>query len=83
MIAGIAVSDRVNQTHFTHICVILQFSIIILISRSMWRINSLFFSDLNMLAESEGSQHLNFQEHSKSEFQRFYNYVYSLLTHFS
>lgn len=33
----------------------------------------LYFSDLNMLAESEVSEHLDFHEHSKGELQLFCN----------
>lgn len=38
----------------------------------------LYFSDLNMLAESEVSEHLDFHEHSKGELQLFCNSTHNM-----
>lgn len=38
----------------------------------------LSFSDLNMLSDSDGSDHLDFQEHSKGELLYFYNYNFKI-----
>ncbi len=73
-----------NQSYFLYLHLLLQFSLYlfylfflpstwVLIFRIMWLVIFLSFSDLNMLAESEGTDHLDFQEHSKGELQYFYN----------
>lgn len=73
-----------NQSYFRYLHLLLQFSFYlfslfflpstwVLIFRIMWPIIFLSFSDLNMLADSEGTDHLDFQEHSKGEPQYFCN----------